>query len=231
LPRTAPQAPRPQRTRDADRTRNEILDVATSEFSERGYTGTRVDEIAAKTHTTKRMIYYYFGGKEELYVEVLTRAYAQVRHAEADLNIEGEDPISAIRLLAEFTFDHHESAPDFIRLVSIENINRGEHLIKAGAFTDLNSPIRDLIDRILRRGQQEGRFRRDVDALDVHMMISSFCVFRIANRHTFQASFGRDMADPARRDHYRQMLSDMVVDYLTSGLAAIDPSELRGRSG
>ncbi len=190
--------------------------MATREFSERGYAGTRVDEIAAKTHTTKRMIYYYFQGKEELYVEVLTRAYARIRNAEAALNIDGEEPISAIRLLAEFTFDHHESAPDFIRLVSIENINRGEHLVKAGAFTDLNSPIRDLIDHILRRGQEEGRFRRDVDALDVHMLISSFCVFRIANRHTFEASFGRDMADPKRRDHYRKMLGDMVVEYLTS---------------
>jgi AcrR family transcriptional regulator len=219
LPPSAQPAARPQRIRDAERTKNEILDVATREFSERGYAGTRVDEIAAKTHTTKRMIYYYFGGKEGLYVEVLTRAYASVRRAESALNIENEDPISAIRLLAGFTFDHHESAPDFIRLVSIENINRGEHLIKAGAFTDLNSPIRNLIDRILRRGQEEGCFRRDVDALDVHMMISSFCVFRIANRHTFQASFGRDMADPSRRDHYRQMLSDMVVDYLTSDRA------------
>lgn len=216
MPRTAQQAARPQRIRDAERTKNEILDVATREFSERGYAGTRVDEIAAKTHTTKRMIYYYFQGKEELYVEVLTRAYARIRNAEAALNIEGEDPISAIRLLAEFTFDHHESAPDFIRLVSIENINRGEHLVKAGAFTDLNSPIRDLIDHILRHGQEDGRFRRDVDALDVHMLISSFCVFRIANRHTFEASFGRDMADPKRRDHYRKMLGDMVVEYLTS---------------
>jgi len=215
VPRTAQQARTP-RTRDAERTRNEILDVATREFSERGYAGTRVDEIAAKTHTTKRMIYYYFQSKEELYVEVLTRAYARIRNAETALNIEGDDPIAAIRRLAEFTFDHHEASPDFIRLVSIENINRGQHLVKAGAFTDLNSPIRELIARILRRGQEEGRFRRDVDALDVHMLISSFCVFRIANRHTFKASFGRDMADPERREHYRRMLGDMIVQYLTS---------------
>ena len=94
MPRIAQQAPRPQRTRDADRTRNEILDVATSEFSERGYAGTRVDEIAAETHTTKRII-YYFQGKEELYTEVLTRAYARIRRAEAALNIEDEDPISS----------------------------------------------------------------------------------------------------------------------------------------
>lgn len=219
------------RARDAERTRNEILDVATREFSDRGYAGTRVDEIAAKTHTTKRMIYYYFRGKEELYVEVLRRAYSRIRVAEADLHIEETDPISAIRRLAEFTFDHHESAPDFIRLVSIENINRGEHLRKAATFTDLNSPIRDLIEHILQRGQREGLFRDDVDALDVHMLISSFCVFRVANRYTFNACFGRDMADPARRDHQRRMLSDAVVDYLTADPRAADPRDAEPAPG
>jgi AcrR family transcriptional regulator len=210
------EAATPPRTRDAERTRKAILDVATHEFADHGYAGTRVDEIAAKTETTKRMIYYYFGGKQQLYVEVLKRAYARIRAAEAELDVENLDPISAIRRLAEFTFDHHESAPDFIRLVSIENIHRGEHIANAGAFTDLNSPIRDLIARILERGQADGCFKRGVDALDVHMMISAYCVFRVANRYTFRASFGRDMADPERRDHYRAMLSDMVVDYLSA---------------
>jgi AcrR family transcriptional regulator len=206
----------PKRHRDAERTRSDILDVAAREFSNRGYAGARVDEIAAQTQTTKRMIYYYFGGKEQLYVAVLKREYARIREAETKLDVEGRDPVSAIRRLAEFTFDHHESAPDFIRLVSIENIHRGEHMAKAGTFADLNSPIRDLIGRILERGQADGCFRRHVDALDVHMMISAFCVFRIANRYTFDASFGRDLADPARRAHYRTMLSDMVVDYLSA---------------
>ena len=222
MTKAASQAPL-ARVRDAERTRNDILDVATLEFSDRGYAGARIDEIAAKTHTTKRMIYYYFQSKEGLYVEVLTRAYARIRAAEADLNIEDQDPITAIRRLAEFTFDHHEAAPDFIRLVGIENINRGEHLVKAGKLIDLNSPIRILIGRILDRGQQSGLFRRHIDALDVHMIISAFCIFRVANRYTFQASFGRDMADPARRDHYRQMLSDMIVDYLTSDRPAVEP--------
>ena len=63
--------------RDAERTRAEILEVATHEFAQRGYSGARVDEIADQTSTTKRMIYYYFGGKEQLYIAVLERAYAQ----------------------------------------------------------------------------------------------------------------------------------------------------------
>src|SRR3954453_51380 len=112
----------PERTRDRDRTRAEILAVATEEFSEHGYSGARVDEIAERTRTTKRMLYYYFESKEGLYTAVLERAYARIRAAERDLDVQHLEPVAAIRRLAELTFDHHEAHPEFIRLVSIENI-------------------------------------------------------------------------------------------------------------
>jgi AcrR family transcriptional regulator len=203
-------------TRDADRTRAEILAVATHEFADKGYAGARVDEIAAKTRTTKRMLYYYFGNKEQLYVTVLERAYAVIRRLEQELDVEHLDPVEAIRQLAELTFDHHESHPDFIRLVSIENIHHAEHMGKSERLANLSHPVIGLIERILDRGRAEGVFRDDVDPIDVHMMISAFCVFRVANRHTFRALFDLDLTDPDRREHYRRMVGDMVVDYLTA---------------
>jgi AcrR family transcriptional regulator len=206
-----------EQRRDPGRTRNEILEVATREFVERGYAGARVDDIAARTSTTKRMIYYYFGGKEPLYIAVLERAYAEIRRAEQDVDVDHLDPTAAIRRLAELTFDHHESHPDFIRLVSIENIHRAEHMAKSTRLANLNTPAIDLIEGILARGRADGSFRREVDAVDLHMMISAFCVFRVANRHTFGTIFGRDLTDPALRDRYRRMLGDMVVDYLRRG--------------
>ena len=201
--------------RDAERTRREILDIATREFADRGYNGARVDEIATKTRTTKRMLYYYFGSKEQLYIAVLERVYQQIRTAEQALDVEGLDPVDAIRRIAELTFDHHQSHPDFIRLVSIENINRAEHMAKSSRFAGQNASVVSLIEQILARGREQGRFTRVVDALDVHMLISSYCVFRVANRHTFKTIFGRDLADPALRDRYRTMLGDLVVAYLT----------------
>ena len=117
--------------------------------------------------------------------------------------------------IAELTFDHHQSHPDFIRLVSIENINRAEHMAKSPTFPGQNASVVSLIEQILARGREQGRFAREVDALDVHMLISSYCVFRVANRHTFNTIFGRDLADPALRDRYRAMLGDLVVAYLT----------------
>ena len=210
-------APAPERQRDAERTRAEILEVATREFSEHGYSGARVDEIAERTRTTKRMLYYYFGSKEGLYIAVLEQAYAGIRAAEQRIDVDHLDPETAIRRLAELTFDHHEAHPDFIRLVSIENIHRAEHMAKSVRLANLNVPAIDLIARILERGRAAGVFPRDVDAIDVHTMISAFCVFRVANRHTFGTLFRRDLLDPDRREHYRRMLGDMVVEYLTSG--------------
>jgi AcrR family transcriptional regulator len=207
--------------RDPDRTRGEILDVATNEFATHGFAGARVDEIAARTRTTKRMIYYYFESKEGLFVAVLERAYGTIRRAEQSVDVEDLDPAAAIRRLAELTFDHHESHPDFIRLVSIENIHHGEHMTKSATLRNLNSPAIELIQRIIERGYASGAFRRPVQAIDLHVMISAFCVFRIANRHTFGAIFDHDLTDPALRDGYRRMLGDMVVGYLAGEPARV----------
>jgi len=204
-----------ERQRDRERTRAEILEVATREFAEHGYSGARVDEIAERTRTTKRMLYYYFGSKEGLYTEVLERAYAEIRAAETAVDVEHLDPLAAIRRLAELTFDHHEAHPNFIRLVSIENIHRAEHLRASGRFADLNMPAIDRIARILERGRADGAFTRDADAFDVHMIISAYCVFRVANRYTWRTLFNRDLLDPRTREHYRAMLGDIVVNYLT----------------
>jgi AcrR family transcriptional regulator len=206
----------PERTRDAERTRAEILAVATSEFADSGYAGARVDVIAARTSTTKRMIYYYFGSKQGLYVAVLEAAYTRIRSLEQQLDVEHLDPVEAVRELAGLTFDHHEAHPDFIRLVSIENIHHGEHIASSAVLSTMANPVLDVLGGILDRGRAAGVFRADVDALDVHQVISGFCVFRTANRHTFGALFGRDMLDPATRAHQRGMLGDLVVAHLTA---------------
>jgi hypothetical protein len=124
-------------------------------------------------------------------------------------------PVEAIRKLAELTYDHHHDHPDFIRLVSIENIHLARHLRTSEVLVNLGAPVIDLIKRILMAGKDSGDFVTEVDAVDVHMMISSFCVFSVANQHTFHALFDRDLAAESHRVHYRQMIGEMVVAYLT----------------
>src|SRR3954447_21980607 len=158
MPARSSSRPRGERIRDAERTRADILAVARREFADRGYAGARVDEIAARTRTTKRMLYYYFGGKERLYLAVLEQAYAEIRAAEQSLDVEHLDPVAAIRRLAELSFDHHEAHPDFSRLVSIENIERGEHIARTAVLSQLNTTAIDVIARILLAGRSAGVF-------------------------------------------------------------------------
>lgn len=202
-------------TRDAARTRAELLAVATEVFAEVGYSGARVDDIAERTRTTKRMIYYYFGGKEQLYRAVLENAYRGIREAEQSIDVDDADPIAAVRQLAQLTFDHHVSHGAFVRLVAIENIHRGESIRKIESLRTLAQPTKSLLDRLLEKGRDEGLFRTDVDAIDVHLVISSYCVFQIANQYTFGYLFDIDLADPSRRRHLRSVLGDVVVGWLT----------------
>lgn len=204
----------PERLRDAERTRAEILQVATEAFAEHGLAGARVDDIARRTRTTKRMIYYYFGSKEQLYRAVLEEAYQGIRVAERQRGLDGLAPLDAVRAVAELTFDHHLAHPEFIRLVSIENIHRGEHLRHLESLRELGTPALAVLERILAAGQRDGTFRQGVDALDVHVVISSFCVFQVANRATFGQLFDRDMGEAGVRRRHRAMLGDVVVGWL-----------------
>lgn len=203
-----------ERRRDAERTKAEILEVAQREFARKGYAGARVDEIAELMRTTKRMIYYYFRGKEQLFIAVLEKAYSEVRAVEQKVDVTHLAPVEAIRTLAELTFDHHDAHRDFIKLVAIENIHQAEHIRKSEVLANLGTPVLDLIERILAAGKASGDFVTEADAVDVHIMISSFCFFRVSNAHTFGALFGRDMTAPEYRAKLRTMIGEMVVAYL-----------------
>ena len=209
-------SPIPERVRDAERTRADLLTIATQVFAEDGYSGARVDEIAERTRTTKRMIYYYFGGKEQLYLAVLEQAYTTIRVAENNLALDDSAPVDALRQLAELTYDHHREHPDFIRLVSIENIHRGEFIRRIQSLPSLSTPLVSRLDRLLAAGRASGQFRSDVDAVDVHMVISAYCVFQVANQHTFGYLFGRDLSAPANRDHLRATIGDVIVGWITA---------------
>jgi AcrR family transcriptional regulator len=204
------------RQRDPERTKLEILAVATQEFADRGFAGARVDEIADLTRTTKRMIYYYFGSKERLYIAALEKSYEAIRITEQSVDVDNLDPVAAVRKLAELTFDRHEANPTFSRLVSLENMHRAQYITAASGIPGLDRPVIKMLQQALERGEAEGVFKRDIDVFDVHMLISSFCFFRINNHYTFAANFGRDLIEPGRREKYRQMIGDVVVQYLTS---------------
>lgn len=212
-PRTARIA---QRDR-TEKTRDDILLVAREEFAANGLSGARVDAIAERTRTSKRMIYYHFGSKEGLYLAVLEHAYAAIRKVEDALKLAEVEPAEAMRRLIDFTFDYDEAHPEFIRLVTIENIHRAEHMRQSKTLGQSNVSVISTIEAILRRGQASGAFRREVDPIDLHMLISSFCFFRVSNRHTFGTIFARDLAEPETRARHKQLVQDAVLALLRAG--------------
>jgi AcrR family transcriptional regulator len=205
---------RPGRKNNPQRTKQDILTVATKEFARNGFSGGRIDTIAAKTRTTKRMIYYYFGSKEGLYIAVLEKVYSGIRAMESELHLEELGPEEAIRRLIQTTFDYDEEHPDFIRLVSIENIHRAEHLKKSGVIRELNKAVTGTLSAILQRGRAEGVFRAEIDPVDLHMLISAFCLFRVSNRHTFGTIFRRNFSAPQVREQHRRIITDAVLRFL-----------------
>jgi AcrR family transcriptional regulator len=210
----SPVAPRAARLRDPERTKQDILDVATMEFAAQGLAGARVDAIAAKTQTTKRMIYYYFESKEKLYAAVMERAYSGIRRIEEHMDLDRLDPETALRRLVEFTFDYHDAHPEFVRLVAIENIHNAEHIKGSEAVRQTNSPALAVLANLLRRGVADGTFKRQIDPLDLHLMISALCFYRVSNRLTFGTIFDCNLADPRLRERQRRMITDTVAGYL-----------------
>ena len=202
------------RTNDPDRTMADIIDVATREFSEKGLAGARIDVIAEAMRTSKRMIYYYFGSKEGLYIAVLEEAYRRMRQIETELHLEDLSPEDALRRLAGFTVDYQLANPDFIRLVMTENIHRGVYLAQSKSIRKLNVPAIDGLRKLYDRGVAAGTFRSGLDMIDLHMSISALSVFNVANRHTFSLIFQRDLETPAALIARRDSIIEMVVRFV-----------------
>jgi AcrR family transcriptional regulator len=209
------EAPAPSaRPRAPEQTKREILEAAIAEFSEKGFAGGRVDDIAARTRTTKRMIYYYFGGKQQLYAAVLERLYGGIRDAEAALDLDALPPLDALRRLVETTFDHHAAHPEFVRLVSVENIHDARIVEASPTIRERNAAVIGTLRALIVRGEREGVFRPGIDALDLHMLISSFCFYRVSNRHTLRAIFGRDGTVPEVAAAHRRLITQAVLGYV-----------------
>jgi AcrR family transcriptional regulator len=211
---TTPAKTSSRRGHDPETTRQNIVDVAMNEFADKGYSGARVDEIAARTATSKRMIYYYFTDKEGLFIAVLEEAYRRIRQIESTLNLSHLDPEAAIRALVGFTFDYQNSNEEFIRLVMVENIHKGTHLARSQAIQSLNVSVIEALREILDRGRCDGIFRDGIDEIDLHMTISALCFFNVSNRATFSQIFKTDMSSPVALEHRRSVVIETVTRFL-----------------
>ncbi|WP_353476254.1 alpha/beta hydrolase fold domain-containing protein (plasmid) [Salipiger sp. H15] len=207
--------------------RANILDVARKAFVAHGLTGAKIDDIAAGTETSKRMIYYYFGDKEGLYRAVLEDTYARVRAAEDRLDLASLHPVEALRRLAEFTFDHHAENTDFIRLVMVENLHNAAHMEKVEDIAGKNVSAVGLLDEIYQRGCAEGLFRRGLTALELRWHISALAFFNVANRPTFSHLYGDSLFDPKGQQQLRRHIGDMLLRFVMKPGLSVEEAAVR----
>ena len=201
-------------TRDPERTRAAILDAAVREFATEGFGGARVDAIAARAKINKRMLYHYFGNKEDLYLAVLEETYRGIRVAERKLHLEDLPPDEGMRRLVTFTWEYFLKNPEFLSLLNTENMMRARHLKRSKRIQELHSPLIGLIDELLTRGAREGLFRSGVDPVQLYVTIASVGFFYLSNRWTLSTIFGRDLnADAALKERGAHIV-EVVLGYL-----------------
>lgn len=205
------------RSRDSDRSRKAILVAARDEFAGHGLAGARMDRIARSAGIDKRLIYYYFTSKDDLFLAVLEGVYADIRAAEASLHLTDMKPADAIRRLTEFTWEYYIEHPEFIALLNSENLHRARHLKESKRARELNSPVIQTLGGILERGRASGDFRGGIDPLQLYISIASLAYFFQSNRHTLSAVFDRNLMSAKARSERLSHICDVILGYVLRG--------------
>ena len=201
--------------RNPARNQERILEAATEEFARYGLGGARVDRIAARAGANKRMLYYYYGNKEDLFLRVLEARYAHIRRAELGLHLLDLNPVQGVRRLVAFTWDYYLKHPEFLTLLNSENLHRGRHIRRSRQIAAMHSPLIALLRDLLLRGERDGKFRRGVDPVQLYISIAALGYFYLSNRHTLSTIFERDLLAPKSKAERLKHMTELVLGYLT----------------
>ena len=199
----------PQATRDG------ILKAATKVFAKYGFDGGSVEKISSAAKSVDRMLYYYFGNKEGLFIAVIEDMYRQMNEAEAELDLDTEQPVQALKEVIAFVMNYYRHHPEFVTLLNTENLHQGRHIVKLDQAAQYSSPAIDVIRRILHTGVQQGLFRQDVVARDVYLLIVSTGYFYMSNRFTLSAFMGEDLQATQAVEHWQHFVIDTVLRAVT----------------
>jgi len=200
--------------RNAAVTRERILKVAFKEFAVRGYDGARIDTIVARSKVSKNLVYHYFASKEGLFIEVMERAYGDMRKRQNEWALSSDDPVFAMRQLVEKTVQHFIEEPHLLQLLATENLHKAAHIKKSTVIPAIFNPLRKKLSDILEQGKAKGVFRQDADWIDLYVSISGLGSYAISNRYTLSYVLDVDLGTPERRASRMKHITDMVISYL-----------------
>jgi AcrR family transcriptional regulator len=203
----------------AQATRDSILRAAIKVFAKHGFDGGSVEKISKAAKSVDRMIYYYFGNKEGLFVAVLEEIYRRFNDAEAALELDAARPVEALRTMILFVVRYYRAHPEFVSLLNSENLHRGKHIGKSLRAREYSSPAVGTTAQVLKSGIEQGLFRAEISARDLYLLIAAAGYFHQSNRFTLSAFLGEDLAAPEALAHWEQFVTDMVLRGI-----AVDPN-------
>jgi AcrR family transcriptional regulator len=214
--------PRPAQKKSARRgrpagqvaTRANILRAAIDLFAKNGFAGARIEKISKAANTTDRMIYYYFGSKERLFVAVLETIYQDLGEAEASLDLSGRSADDAVREIIRFTWTHYLTHPEMLTLLNNENLLQGRHLSRSKRVKQLSFPLLAILSDVLARGVKQKVFRAGVDATELYIAMCALGYFYLSNRFTLSAFLGRELMAPTALDDWRDTMEAIVLRFL-----------------
>ncbi len=208
------------RPRNAAVTRARILDAAKRQFAARGLKDARIEDIAKRAGANRRMIYYYFGSKDALYLAALEGVYAQLMDEERKIDVDKLHPVAAITEIVRLKIEHYALHPEFISFLNMENLYQAKHLRRSKRIADFKAPLTDILARVLKRGQHSGLFRSDIDPVDLYISICALGYLYFSNKHTLGVIFGRDLTAPAAVMRRKDSITDMIMSYLAPAAPA-----------
>ena len=192
-------------------TQENILRAATKEFAKHGLAGGRIDQISKAAKSHDRMIYYYFGSKEGLFIAVIEDAYRRFNEAESKVVLKMDDPVEDLKTLVQFMWSYYQKKPEFITLLNSENLHRGKHISKSMRAREYSSPAISVLNQVLAAGIEMNIFRRDVRARDIYLMSAALAYFYVSNRFTLSAFLGEDLMDPEALAHWEEFITSAVI--------------------
>jgi AcrR family transcriptional regulator len=197
-------------------TRENILRAALNVFAKNGFAGARIEKISSAARSTDRMIYYYFGSKENLFVAVLETIYKELGEAESALDLSGLDPQDGLRAIIRFTWNHYLENPEMLTLLNNENLQQGRHLARSKRVKELSFPLMSILSEVVSRGVKEKVFRSDLNVQDLYIAICALGYFYLSNRFTLSAFLGANLAAPAALKNWQKTMENIILKYVAA---------------
>jgi TetR/AcrR family transcriptional regulator len=203
-------------SRNPEATRKKLLEAAYDEFGLHGLSGGKIERVARRAKVNKRLVYHYFKDREGLYSAVLEHAYSLIHRNDDEIKLDMSDPVRALEVLIDRTFERVLALPKVSALIADENQHKAKHIRNAPWMRALHSRLMHQIRAMLKAGNKTGVFRTQVDPVHLFMSILGLSLIYFTNMHTMSVVFSRDLTTRRERTLWKKHIFRLCLDGIRS---------------